>query len=785
MARKRGFFSGWWQPSETDKLPSDVNLQSAIDRLTQKLEQKDEVLDSLRNQRHQLQSKLQATEEQVKAFQAQAQAKPPAPPPPVVTPDQDVPAEIEQLNQKLAQREQHVESLRDQRNQLKQQLRNAGARLKALEAQLETGDPSAGDSFLSAELKQQEQEIAKLRDARESAQARVRELEQELKRARAETEGAGAQTTNQLVADVEAAAEARIRELETELEKAHSGEAAVPSDNEHQSQALEEARREAENIRQRIQTLEAELVETRASAEAGRARLSEQHSQATGLFLAEKEAAKARAKELEAQLKEALARADAAVSSGSESLAQALEEARRDAGNAWERVQALEVELARTRSSAETERAVLSQEHTQATHRLLMQKEAAEARAREMEAELKEALTNVGATLTTQSKQQSKALEEARRQAEDARRRVQALEIELAEVRTSAEADRAALTKKHEQTLHQLRQEKEEVGGRIRELEKTLSEDRARGEAAPGEPDSNLLELETDLRRHKNALEALQRKNEELTKQLQSARWKTEDGGASARIQELEVALKKGEDRILDLKDDLQVWKTLADQLELTQKEAAAPTPAAVKSTAEVDLTPELKTTFPQQEPEEKLYDAATASAGAAPLPPSEAPKREAAPAAPVQPSPPAPAAAVPARKKLLVAEDDPAIRRIVEITLQKEGIEVISAENGQEGLQMAIDQQPDAVLTDIQMPVMTGIELAEKLRSNPATRTIPVGFLTGQREVGYYKQALALGSTIYITKPFRPDQLMMFINILFRGKKPRFGRSAAKPSAS
>jgi CheY-like chemotaxis protein len=322
--------------------------------------------------------------------------------------------------------------------------------------------------------------------------------------------------------------------------------------------------------------------------------------------------------------------------------------------------------------------------------------------------------------------------------------------------------------------------------------------------------------LETDLRRHKNALEALQRKNEELTKQLQSASWKTEDGGATGRIQELEVALKKAEDRILDLKDDLQVWKTLADQLELTQKEAAATAPVPAKSAAEVDLTPELKTTFPQEESEEKPYDAAAASAAAAPLPPappSEAPKQEAAPppapvdeprtpepvpapaaqadapapapTAPVQPSAPAPAAAGPARKKLLVAEDDPAIRRIVEITLQKEGIEVISAENGQEGLQMAIDRKPDAILTDIQMPVMTGIELAEKLKNNPATRSIPVGFLTGQREVGYYKQALALGSTIYITKPFRPDQLMMFINVLLRGKKPRFARSASKPSAS
>jgi CheY-like chemotaxis protein len=740
MARKKGFFSGWWGRGETAKLPSDVNLQAAIERLTQKLHQKDDQLESLRGQRHQLQTKLQAAEDQIKNLEAQAKTSPEPPPPPPPVTDQDVADEIQQLTQKLIQREQHLQSLRDQRNRLHQQLRVAEARIQDLEAPPQEGQPSAHEEALVEQLRQMEQETAHLRDERERDQARILELEKELKNLRLEpgrTDSAerAPQTTNQLVAEMEAATEARIRELE------------------------------------------AQLKEARSSAEAERVTLDEKHSQASGLLLAEKESAKAHTRELEAETE-----------------------------TARQRVEELEIELAKTRSSAEAERAALTQEHSQASDRLLMQKEAAEARARELEAELKEALTSADATLSTQSEQQSQAVEEARRKTQDARQRVQALEIELAQSRSGAEADRATLTERHEQSLQQFRQEKERAESRIRELETALQDAQLGQEAAPGDRDSHVQEMETDLRRHKKALEALQRKNEELTKQLDSARWKTEEGGESARIQELERALKKAEERILDLKDDLQVWKTLADQLELTQKEAAATKPAAAEP-AEVDLTPELKTTFPQQEPEAKPYDAAAASAAAAPIPaapPNEAPAEQTAQPAPAEPGAPTPApslqpsapepaptpaaqpaarapAAAPApRKKLLVAEDDPAIRRIVEITLQKEGIDVISAENGQEGLQKAIEQKPDAILTDIQMPVMTGIELAEKLRSNPATRSIPLGFLTGQREVGYYKQALALGSTIYITKPFRPDQLMMFINVLLRGKKPRYYRRSS-----
>jgi len=734
MAKKQGFFSRWWGSSEMSRLPPDVNVESAIERLTQKLRQRDLQLENLRGQHQQLQTRLQAAERKTRSLEAPAKTGPEAPASPGA--DQEATDEVKELTQRLLQREQHLESLRDQRNHLHQQLRVAQARIKDLELPPEKGQPSAHETALAEQLQQKEQETSHLREEQERLQARIQELEEELRSVRIEvgrTENLERppSTTNQLVADMEGASEARIRELETQLE------------------------------------------ETRSRAEAERAAQDEKHSQASGLLLAEKETAKARVRGLEAET-----------------------------GTARQRVKELEIELARTRSEAEAERATLNQDHAQAINGLLMQKEAAEARARELETELKQTLTRADASLSTQSEEQDLALEEARRETQGARERIQTLESELAQTRSGAEADRAALSDRHEQALQQFRQERETAQSRIRELE-AAQEAQSGQQAAPRDPDAHAQELETDLRRHKKALEALQRKNEELTKQLDGARWKTEEGGESARIQELERALKKSEERILDLKDDLQVWKTLADQLELTQKEAAAAKPAT-----EVDLTSEMKTAFPDTQSEAKPYDAAAASAAAAPIPesPPAEPPPTPAPAPPaVTPEPPAeavaadtteqpataqPAAATtpaeppakpgaPPRKKLLLAEDDPAIRRIVEITLQKVGIDVITAEDGEEGLKKALEEEPDAILTDIQMPRMNGIEFAERLKASPATRSIPLGFLTGQREVGYYKQALELGSTIYITKPFRPDNLVMFVNVLLRGKRPRFYKSS------
>jgi len=81
----------------------------------------------------------------------------------------------------------------------------------------------------------------------------------------------------------------------------------------------------------------------------------------------------------------------------------------------------------------------------------------------------------------------------------------------------------------------------------------------------------------------------------------------------------------------------------------------------------------------------------------------------------------------------VLLVEDDRSVRRYLEVTLQRAGYKVISAEDGLEGLKYALSAKIDVVLTDAVMPQMNGRELARFLRSNPNLAKLPIILLTGQ----------------------------------------------------
>jgi len=81
----------------------------------------------------------------------------------------------------------------------------------------------------------------------------------------------------------------------------------------------------------------------------------------------------------------------------------------------------------------------------------------------------------------------------------------------------------------------------------------------------------------------------------------------------------------------------------------------------------------------------------------------------------------------------VLLVEDDRSVRRYLEVTLQRAGYKVISAEDGLEGLKCALNSKVDVVLTDAVMPQMNGRELARFLRSNPNLAKLPIILLTGQ----------------------------------------------------
>jgi len=111
--------------------------------------------------------------------------------------------------------------------------------------------------------------------------------------------------------------------------------------------------------------------------------------------------------------------------------------------------------------------------------------------------------------------------------------------------------------------------------------------------------------------------------------------------------------------------------------------------------------------------------------------------------------------------KRVLIADDEIHIVHVVTIKLRNNGYEVITAENGSEAYDLACEDRPDIIITDYQMPIMTGIDLVEKLRSNEQTKEIPVIMLTARSYAVSPEQREHLGIHNCLSKPFSPRELL------------------------
>lgn len=114
------------------------------------------------------------------------------------------------------------------------------------------------------------------------------------------------------------------------------------------------------------------------------------------------------------------------------------------------------------------------------------------------------------------------------------------------------------------------------------------------------------------------------------------------------------------------------------------------------------------------------------------------------------------------ARKCILVIDDEPAIQVVIQGCLEDiAGWAVLRADSGPEGIRVAMEKQPDAILLDVTMPEMDGIETLQQLRENPLTYHIPVAFLTAKVQPEDQQQFAAVGAAGLIIKPFNPMQLI------------------------
>ena len=109
----------------------------------------------------------------------------------------------------------------------------------------------------------------------------------------------------------------------------------------------------------------------------------------------------------------------------------------------------------------------------------------------------------------------------------------------------------------------------------------------------------------------------------------------------------------------------------------------------------------------------------------------------------------------------ILVVDDETHILHVVSLKLSNAGYEVVTAEDGEEGLEVALARKPDVVITDYQMPFMTGLELCVALKKHEATRSTPALMLTAR---GFSLASDAIGKTNIVgvlSKPFSPREVL------------------------
>src|SRR5213596_3813441 len=127
------------------------------------------------------------------------------------------------------------------------------------------------------------------------------------------------------------------------------------------------------------------------------------------------------------------------------------------------------------------------------------------------------------------------------------------------------------------------------------------------------------------------------------------------------------------------------------------------------------------------------------------------------------------------ATKRILIIEDERDVVDLLTLNLRKAGFSVSTATDGAAGLQKARSEKPAFVILDLMLPKMPGLEVCKILKSDPATRQIPIMMLTARAEEIDRIVGLEFGADDYVTKPFSPREVVLRIRAILR-------RSEGKP---
>jgi len=117
------------------------------------------------------------------------------------------------------------------------------------------------------------------------------------------------------------------------------------------------------------------------------------------------------------------------------------------------------------------------------------------------------------------------------------------------------------------------------------------------------------------------------------------------------------------------------------------------------------------------------------------------------------------------AQKRVLVVDDEVHILHVLSLKLRNAGYQVVTAQDGREALELAQIEQPDLLITDYQMPFLSGLELCQRLRHIPATSQIPAIMLTARGFAVDEAAAAAAGIRTSLNKPFSPSEVLRVVD--------------------
>jgi len=124
-------------------------------------------------------------------------------------------------------------------------------------------------------------------------------------------------------------------------------------------------------------------------------------------------------------------------------------------------------------------------------------------------------------------------------------------------------------------------------------------------------------------------------------------------------------------------------------------------------------------------------------------------------------------------RPIIVVADDDRDIRDLIKMQLTLHGFDVYITDNGETALELVVEHQPAVALLDIMMPKLSGIEVARRIRENPATSQTGIVMFSARSTFGSEADLDALGVDDYIIKPFSPQDLVRRINDVINRRQP------------